>query len=249
MKYWVCLFSFTLPFFFSALLFARPVTLDDASFLVDFHDTITVKKDYSYDYHSKNCRTLLNDSDDAIAQGTIKYSVDLVVATLKSLVAWVERDDKIISVLPSSIHRGIATSSLSGFSDVEEYTITFPEVSKGARLCYEVSETRTAHLPGYFEYICYSPYAFIAKNSSCTVQSEIPLEQLVYNDHSYLSIAKKKIAEGVHFEVTAKRDYAEGWKFEKLTTNSRKYSLLLLRSHRDYNRPPLLPYAINLRNF
>ncbi len=219
-------------------LFARPALLSEASVLLEFHDSLSVKKDYTYDYHSQVCRILLDDSDEAISQGTIKYPVDLASTTLKSLVAWVEHEGKKTPVNPSNIMRGMATTSLSAFSDIEEHTITFPEVRKGARLCYEVRETRTPFIPGYFEWYGVSPFPFVAKGSSLQVDSEIPLEQLIHNDNNFWSITRKKGTEGLHLEAKVKSDYAEGSRFEDLSSYSGRGALLLLRSHRDYNSAP-----------
>lgn len=234
--------KFLFVFFISTFIgkiHARPLTKSDLHTTGFIQKKVVVSKNLNYESSSLICQTMLDDSDEAMSIGTQKYQVDLGISTLKHLKAWTQIDDKKIQIEESEFHKGYAATSLTGFSDIEQYSFSFPSVQKGARLCYEVKESHRPSLKNYFEIGAYSPFLMMEKGSSVLVESETELTDLV-KDLKKNWKYKKWSSEGkFYYSLTVEEDYFDGMIFEYFSDYTPTESpLFILKSHQGYNSSP-----------
>ena len=236
--------------FFSIAAIARPITINDVHIKGFTTAEIALKKDYSFTLKKKVCQKLLTDSDAAVSAGTVSHSANRAVAEIVSLNAWTELDGTRIPVKDEHIISGKAATSLNGFDDIERYTISFPSVQKGARLCYEVEENfKTGSIKNYFEIFAGSDFSYFEKGSGLFVESEIPLKHFIRDLNSNWEFKEEQVKDKYQYSCVVKEDYFDGYTFENYSDQSQtKSPVLVLKSHDKFQSKPFMDLANDIEN-
>ncbi len=230
----------SLSFFWANSVLARPLLKEDEHYEWFIASQIYISKDFKTKFTTRLCRTLLDDSDEAMALGTQQNHVDRSVTTRLSIKAWTEVDGKIVDVPPANIHHGKGSVSLQGFSDIEVDTFTFDNVKAGAKLCYETVDESIAGLEGYIEIPLSVVSGIIQKGSNTRIESEIPLEVKTKNLDTSWQIKGHKGKDKEIYTIEHLRDATYGFAFEELTDWDWPVPMIIFRSHTALDAPPLL---------
>ncbi|MFK7827298.1 MAG: transglutaminase family protein [Oligoflexales bacterium] len=232
-------------FLFTTIAFSRPITINDVHIKGFSKAEVALKKDFSFTLKKKFCQKLLTDSEIAVSAGTVTHSSNRAVSEIISLNAWTELDETRILVKDENIVSGKASTSLNGFDDIERYTISFPSVQKGARLCYEVNEKfKSGSVKNYFEIFAGSDFSYYEKGSGLVVESEIPLFHFKRDINANWTFQVERIKGIYRYSFLVNEDYYDGHTFENYSDESHGRSpVLVLKSHNSYQSKPFRDLA------